>query len=320
MWVFLWCHNLLRVDVAGVGKDTVFLTSGSQVVPVPIADEAAMRRQLDGGWGGRQLVDRDGGIFDALGTRKSEIVATVKAASGSPYEKFLAAMPDLTEVLVEDAWPLPERCVFAGACRFGDTVIDCLAEEAIGLALAAKRPICIDPKLYEQTSIDAEIGDDGDLVADDFGTRTRSSVSLDEQIPSSDVYFAMSQEDKLRALVNAGIAPPRPRYVRDDSIEDVILPQLDEIVRREVQIVRAVQAGDLQLANFLTNAKSDRHKAYDEAKQARRDEDLPVEAQAQTAFNLLTATRADPTQDPGSYDRYLDKDDWYEEQRRRTSM
>ena len=44
-----------------------------------------------------------------------------------------------------------------------------------------------------------------------------------------------------------------------------------------------------------------------------------AEASARSEDAILTAIRADVTQEPGSYDPYLDQDRWYEEQRRRLS-
>ena len=55
------------------------------------------------------------------------------------------------------------------------------------------------------------------------------------------------------------------------------------------------------------------------AAQASADGDLAGELRARDDEAVYSAIRADITQDEGSYSRFLDKDEWYERQRRRTN-
>ena len=65
--------------------------------------------------------------------------------------------------------------------------------------------------------------------------------------------------------------------------------------------------------------KSKRHAARDRAAQASADGDLAGELRARDDEAVYSAIRADVTHDEGSYSRFLDKDEWYERQRRRTN-
>ena len=51
--------------------------------------------------------------------------------------------------------------------------------------------------------------------------------------------------------------------------------------------------------------------------EALENDDLEVATALREEFAFKTALRADPTQEVGSYDPYLDQDDWYAEARRK---
>lgn len=339
----------VRVRVCGTGLlgdlPACFVTvtpegdAPSLVTPIPIAPESrtSMQSEQSGlGTGASIVVDRDGGLFDntpweRLTVTKRDFYDRVKYNSGrqTPYGRVVSALgTSVIETMVEDAWPLDDRVVFAGVVRLAspsdgdDTiVVDCLADEALGLALADNCPLLMPTATWAATATLYRLGPNGELVVENVPTRDRDSsaaiVPLDQAISSAQEYLAMSAKERLRLIVAAGLEPPRPRVVNNDAIDAIILPRVDEIIRREVLMERALAVGDIKRANELAAAKSERHRAYDEIREASDWEDLGAEAGARARKMVLDATRADPTQDPGSYDPFLDRDEWYEEQRRR---
>ena len=67
----------------------------------------------------------------------------------------------------------------------------------------------------------------------------------------------------------------------------------------------------------LSAAKTRRQVLKEELFDARIRRDYELSAALEQQLDLLTELRADTTQDEGAYDPYLDKDDWYERDRRR---
>ena len=116
---------------------------------------------------------------------------------------------------------------------------------------------------------------------------------------------------------------PRPRVINaagnDEPVDELLIPLLDEAVRRDLAVEAALKRGDIAGAAALMAGKSKRHAARDRAAQASADGDLAGEIRARDDESVYTAIRADITQDEGSYSRFLDKDEWYERQRRRTN-
>lgn len=293
-----------------------------------------MRSEQSGVGTGVSMVDRDGGLFDNvpwddMGATKREGYDAAKArrATATPYGNLAKALPvAVIEALVEDAWPLPDFVRFKGAVRLeGDVLVDCFADEAIGISLAVGCPLSMPAGIYRATTTSYVLKEDGKIGLDEE-TLLRSSsseeetqdvVPLDQSIETAEQYLTMTTEEKLRMIVLAGIEPPRPRRLSDEAIDAIVLPRVDEIVRREVLIDAALGAGDIKRANELSAGKSARHRAYDQLREASEWDELNAEAEARNRKSCLDASVADITADPGSYDPFLDQDPWYEEQRRR---
>jgi hypothetical protein len=115
---------------------------------------------------------------------------------------------------------------------------------------------------------------------------------------------------------------PRPRVLRtiDNSdksnpLDDLLLPLVDESVRRQYRIRDAELRGDTELVRELQKEKSRRQMAKEKAEQAREmGIDDAAERWDQEA-DIYSDLRADVTQDEGSYSSFLDRDDWYERDR-----
>ena len=115
---------------------------------------------------------------------------------------------------------------------------------------------------------------------------------------------------QLRALLRANGVPTR----RDTPAQELVgklLPLMDEMERRLVRIRYAVEAEDYEEAARLAAGTSRRGRLSQLLVDAVREERYADAAELQLEMEAETMGRADITQDPGSYDPFLDADDWY---------
>jgi hypothetical protein len=167
--------------------------------------------------------------------------------------------------------------------------------------------------------------------SDDAGVPMAISSSLplfptDNHIQNLSAFDALSMEDKARVLVTLSNfnwreqGLPRPRNLRNDPtlLDELLLPLIDESVRSQYRIRQAQKNGDLAEMQRLQASRSQRVLAQQRAEDlyARGDIESAQYYESEAAF--LKSLRADPTQDEGSYSRFLDRDEWYERNRRRT--
>lgn len=136
-------------------------------------------------------------------------------------------------------------------------------------------------------------------------------------VASLDEYDMLYDDDKVRLLLKLESFKgplPRPRAVTSDPslLDQILLPLIDESVRRQHQIRDAERRGDFEEANALRSEMSPRQQLVEEAQRAREagleERALQLEQEAE----IYKALRADVTQDEGAYSRFLDRDDWYE--------
>jgi len=92
---------------------------------------------------------------------------------------------------------------------------------------------------------------------------------------------------------------------------------IDESVRRQYRIREAKRNEDWDLVRQLETEKSRRQEALEMADLARQVGDEDEAAKWQDEADLYGALRADVTQDEGSYNRFLDRDAWYEREQRK---
>ena len=179
------------------------------------------------------------------------------------------------------------------------------------------------------TSLFDEMFDRDDNTSD--GSRSSSLFPTDNPIQSLATYDGLSISDKARTLLsmsNFNGKLPRPRILRTsssnksggnqkDALDDLLLPLVDESVRRQYLIREAEMNQDWETVQRLESTKSRRQFAkemVEEAMEMEEDEDIIAEWETEAEF--YASLRADVTQDEGAYNRFLDKDEWYERDRR----
>lgn len=250
-------------------------------------------------------------------------------------------------------------------------IVECDADEAIGLSLACAVPLKVESDLMERASvkcspieeevigsmqqsyktvlrswqvIDSELSllSEGQFANQSktervlvnrspqstllfdviFEPRPVSSpvFPTDNPIQSLDEYDALTTRDKaytLQTMSNFNGRLPRPRAVRDQPtlLDGMLLPLVDESVRRQYLIRDARQRGDMETVKDLESTKSRRQVAKERATQARDYGQDDTAEYWESEANFLTSLRADSTQDEGSYSQWLDRDEWYERQR-----
>jgi len=118
------------------------------------------------------------------------------------------------------------------------------------------------------------------------------------------------ETEQLRYLLREYGVPTRRRESKIDMI-DKVLPMLDETQRRLILIRRAVEEEDYAMAGVLAAGTSRRGRLCEELVEAVAQERYGDAAKIQVEMEVQTMGRADITQDPGSYDPFLDADDWY---------
>mmetsp|Transcript_28075 Transcript_28075/g.68244 ORF Transcript_28075/g.68244 Transcript_28075/m.68244 type:complete len:208 (-) Transcript_28075:415-1038(-) len=187
----------------------------------------------------------------------------------------------------------------------------------------------------------------------------------DNPVKSLQQMDGMSNSDKAKTLLgmsNFGVAErgtiqqrlPRPRVVRDairegrrNPLDELMLPLIDESVRRQYKIRDAIRRGDLKEAERLQSTKSRRQIVMEELDLAKAEvvasslapddggsddggsDDtsssnsvlllLDEVERLSGELELLDSLKQDVTQDDGTYSRFLDRDAWYEQDRQRTA-
>jgi hypothetical protein len=161
--------------------------------------------------------------------------------------------------------------------------------------------------------------------------------NTDNPIQSLQEYDELTIQDKaqlLSSLESFKGRLPRPRALREITnnressssnssynedftpLDEMLIPLIDESVRRQILIREATKRGDTNMANNLKNDKSMRQMAKEKAQQAKEEGNEDLAAMWETESDFYESLRADVTQDEGSYSSFLDRDEWYERNRR----
>jgi hypothetical protein len=154
--------------------------------------------------------------------------------------------------------------------------------------------------------------------------RSPSLFPTDNPIRSLDEYDELDNAGKaltLLSLSNFNGVLPRPRVLRESQsdpldpnpLDTLLLPLIDESVRRQFLIRAAEKRGDMDELLRLESEKSRRQQALELAEVARDAGDDQAAARWLQEADLYSNLRADVTQDEGSYSRFLDRDDDYEQ-------
>ncbi|CAJ1942448.1 unnamed protein product [Cylindrotheca closterium] len=163
---------------------------------------------------------------------------------------------------------------------------------------------------------------------DEMSSESKALFPVDSPVKSLDEYDEMTNEVKAKTLLemsNFNGRLPRPRVVRQQSesstnpLDELLIPLIDESVRRQFRIRDAERQGDMELAKELRASKSKRQEALERIESARANGEDDLVDQLESESEFLESLRADITQDEGAYSRFLDRDDWYERDRQATA-
>ena len=276
-----------------------YATTGGQTFLVECDADEAIGMALAAGVG--VSVDRD--IWDGAGTTVTNVIKAGRSDRKSVMEA-------ITEM----------EAVGAGA-----------SIETLGSAPTTSEER-ITPQAPKTTNAFFDIFSESPLPSP--GSSRPSMFPTDNPVQTLAEYDALSDEGKARILLSLPSFEgrlPRPRTLREarvgagpnssdlsanaallDPLDELLVPLVDESVRRSVLIRDAEQRGDEAEARALREERSPRQRAKEEADRARESE-LGGDGEAEMwdeKADLLGGLRADVTQDEGSYSRFLDKDEW----------
>ena len=268
----------------------------------------------------------------------------------SPYHLLLDAVrrdcrADVSHVCVEQANLLGglvlggvlllDRLEPQEAADGPQELCECAPDEALGIALALRRVVHVERGVWEAEAVPARymqergklrlyatprrrLASESDGVDGSDGVGEGSGATwrppLPWEIGSMDELDLLSVEEKALSALAAGLRLPRAREATDAKLVELLEPLLDETVRNALQVRRALAAGEFAEAATLRDAATTRSAMLDELRLAVAEERFGEAARLATALRTETARRADVTQDEGSYDRFLDQDDWYAQQ------
>lgn len=158
-------------------------------------------------------------------------------------------------------------------------------------------------------------------------SQTQNVFNTDNPVTSLSQFDEMSVQVKAQLLLSLESFKgklPRPRTLRQSTqnydgsvkqnpLDRMLLPLIDESVRRQFLIREAKLKGDEARVKLLQQDKSMRQLAKEKAELA-SDDDVALAWEEEAEF--YASLRADVTQDEGSYSSFLDRDEWYERDRR----
>lgn len=116
--------------------------------------------------------------------------------------------------------------------------------------------------------------------------------------------------DQLRGSLRAAGVPVTSTEERRSLLRK-FCSLMDETERRELAISIAANSEMYGLAAQLQKGRSKRSLLIQQLREAERKEDWDEALALKLKIDLLKSQTADPTADPGSYDPYLDQDEWY---------
>ena len=103
------------------------------------------------------------------------------------------------------------------------------------------------------------------------------------------------------------------------ALENVLEDLMDDAVRAEVVRIKAarVNKNGREKIKYGTRSSADRQALLQDIADALSNGDMNRAKALRERFSMLTDLKADHTQAQGSYDKYLDQDEWYMEARQR---
>ena len=147
-------------------------------------------------------------------------------------------------------------------------------------------------------------------------------------VQSLDQYDEMTNADKAQLLLSLDSFVgrlPRPRQLKQSTkegtnetltaLDELLIPLIDESVRRQILIREAKNNGEEDTVAQLKESKSLRQMAKERSMLAKVKGDEDLAQFWDSEEKLYASLRADVTQDEGSYNTFLDRDEWYERDR-----
>lgn len=209
----------------------------------------------------------------------------------------------------------------------------CHIDEMVSLAIGLSLPIFINKAMFESLCIDATLSQASSGTSLITATlpeivNKRDNTANKDIIPAWEIFdpktfFKLSLAEKRQTLKKSGVLQfPRPR-LGTQVVDNMLLDLMDEAVRgevlRQLQQQQSAQndeqnTNDEEVTQSWTSA---RQLVLEQMGEALNNGNMKQAEQLRDKFIQMTIVRADPTQNKGSYDRYLDQDDWYLEARRK---
>jgi len=230
---------------------------------------------------------------------------------------------------VSDKHRLSASSSLRGADPNETAVCNIHLDELVYLSQATNMPIWMDKKLYLSVCVDAlltQTSSSGIVItsipsrlSNNKGEKRRSKPTRDYpkawEIKDPDVFLQLSTSEKRNILRLSGVLElPRPREGKQ-ALDAMLLDLCDAAVRSEVN--RRMSNKDKESSGLGGIEGGDGRAALlQQIASALEANDASLASKLRAEFDLKTSLRADPTQQVGSYDRYLDQDEWYMQQRR----
>ncbi len=280
------------------------------------------------------LRSRDGTLFDNLPWGGAGPLAKRDAAKrldsatfSTPYAFLLAAIDgigfEVEHVCIEDT-DLLGSLVLGGTVLLrrrvgsasGQLLCESTVDEAVGVALCAGLCIEVERSVWERIAREPNDVESRRQPLDPFAPEPAvvASATAPWEISSLEELRALSLEAKARSALAAGLQPPRARAATDEGLTALLEPLLDEAVRRQLQIARAVDEEDFATAATLKAATSRRGRLMDAARAAFSAGRYAEAAEVALELRTESERRMDVTLDEGAYDKDLDQDEWYAQQ------
>lgn len=276
---------------------------------------------------------------------KQQMYKRMSSASTDGYPSLVESMAQVLNAKVKqlniEEWDARSDQIMLGASIVvsGEhaqrvRTINCHLDEVVGLSSALNMPIYMQKSLYNAVSIDAELRNEPSLCIHGRYTGPTKRVANSKPIKyppaweifDPQVYFDLRTDEKREILRASGVKNlPKPR-LGVAALNAILLDLMDDAVRCEIfrlqdqysRNSRGAQAEIVTTGSTLTDSlpkaesvAPSRAALLHRVGQALQQNDLNSATKLRDLFSQLTALRADPTQSEGSYDPYLDQDDWY---------
>lgn len=275
---------------------------------------------------GAGVIMVDGSDPDLVAEYDMRDGSKVKAMSLKAVGKLPSAKPEVTKT------PLQKRLTntLAEKETRGDRkvmIVKCYLDEMILFSRWLNIPISCPRKLFAKVSVDADLSNDPLLISAPLAAQITESVNklkrnareegeVDEdaivkvwEIFNPKEFISMSNVEKRALLRASGVRSlPRPRD-GIQALDELLLDLMDSSVRSEV--LRLKGSRDETLADIGDSTGDDRTQLLRAIGEALTNGNIDEATELRESFALKTLLRADPTQEEGSYDPYLDQDDWY---------